>query len=55
MGRYIIIDAEGLIVNAVEWDGVANWSPPEASTATLSDEYNIGGTLIDSVYTAPSE
>jgi len=55
MARYIVIDAEGLIVNAVEWDGVSDWSPPEASTAVANDDYNIGGTLIDSVYTAPSE
>ena len=52
--RYIIIDADGLITNAIEWDGVAEWAPPEGSTAVQVDDLGeIGGTCIDGVYAPP--
>ena len=52
--RYIIIDADGLITNAVEWDGVTEWAPPEGYTAVQVDEDGtIGGTCIDGVYAPP--
>ena len=52
--RYIIIDADGLITNAIEWDGVTEWAPPEGSTAVQVDEDGIiGGTCIDGVYAPP--
>ena len=52
--RYIIIDADGLITNACEWDGVTEWAPPEGCTAVQVDEDGIiGGTCIDGVYAPP--
>ena len=57
MNRYIIIDSEGLITNAVLWDGEAEWTPEDGHTTVLNDEapyYDIGGTLIDDVYTPPA-
>ena len=52
--RYIIIDADGLITNAIDWDGEAEWSPPEGSTAVQVDEGGeIGGTCIGGVYAPP--
>jgi len=52
--RYIIIDADGLITNACEWDGVAEWAPPEGSTAVQVDDLGIiGGTCFDGVYAPP--
>ena len=52
--RYIIIDADGLITNAIEWDGVTEWAPPEGCTAVQVDEDGtIGGTCIDGVYAPP--
>lgn len=52
--RYIIIDADGLIINACEWDGVTEWAPPEGCTAVQVDEDGIiGGTCIDGVYAPP--
>ena len=49
--RYIVIDADGLIINAIEWDGEAEWVPPEGGTAVQSDdEGEIGGTCIGGVY-----
>ena len=44
--KYIIIDADGLITNAVEWDGVAEWSPPEGCTAIESEAGSPGDSYI---------
>jgi hypothetical protein len=54
MARYIVVTTEGDITNAIVWDGVEEWSPPEGSTAVEQAEYEIGGTLIDDVYTPPA-
>ena len=52
--RYIIIDADGLITNAIEWDGVTEWAPPEGCTAVQVDDLGeTGGTCIDGVYAPP--
>lgn len=50
--RYIIIDEDGAIINAVEWDGRAQWSPPEGCTAVRSD-MKVGGTYKNRTYTPP--
>jgi len=47
--RYIIIDADGLITNAIEWDGVAEWAPPEGSTAIELESGSSGDSYIDGV------
>ena len=49
--RYIIIDADGLITNAIEWDGVAEWAPPEGSTAVKHGSAQTGDTYIHGVVT----
>ena len=41
MARYVVIEA-GVVVNVVEWDGVAEWLPPPGSTAEQNDTLNIG-------------
>ena len=45
--KYIIIDADGLITNAIEWDGEAEWSPPEGQTAIQSEDGGPGDSYID--------
>ena len=45
--KYIIVDADGLITNAVEWDGEAEWSPPEGCTAIESEDGSPGDSYID--------
>jgi len=45
--KYIIIDADGLITNAIEWDGEAEWSPPEGCTAIESEDGSPGDSYID--------
>lgn len=54
MARYIVIDEDGLIVNAVAWDGETEWVNPEGSTVLQNDSYDIGGTLVDDEYTPPT-
>lgn len=51
--RHVVVDVSGNIVNAVEWDGTAAWSPPAGSTTVQSATMNIGGTYISGVYTPP--
>ena len=29
MAKYLILDANGVAVNCIEWDGKARWSPPD--------------------------
>ena len=45
--KYIIIDADGLITNAIEWDGESEWSPPEGCTAVASEAGSPGDSYID--------
>ena len=47
--KYIIIDADGLITNAVEWDGAVEWLPPEGCTAIESEAGSPGDSYIDGV------
>ena len=47
--KYIIIDADGLITNAIEWDGESDWSPPEGCTAIESEAGSPGDSYIDGV------
>lgn len=49
-----VIDAEGNVVNIVEVDGSSNWTPPEDCTV-VAEEFQIGGTYIDGVYTPPAQ
>lgn len=30
--RYALVQADGLVANVVEWDGVEPWTPPEDLT-----------------------
>jgi len=39
MARYMLVDAaQGVIVNAIEWDGRQPWQPPKGHTVHRSDE-----------------
>ena len=44
-GTYLLVDADGVIINAVMWDGdVTNWQPPPGLTAHKCDDpvYQLG-------------
>ena len=45
--KYIILDADGLITNVIEWDGESEWSPPEGCTAIESEDGSPGDSYID--------
>lgn len=53
--NYAIIDADGLIINIVLWDGVAKWSPPEKTKAIKcrGNVCGIGGVYKDGVFMPP--
>ena len=55
MARYLIIrDKDGLVTNAVEWDGdTEKWQPPAEHSTLLSDKGNPGDTFDGSVFTPP--
>lgn len=38
MKTYLVIDAGGLVQNAVRWDGASEWSPPEGFTAVPAND-----------------
>ena len=41
--RYVVVDlATSLVVNAVVWDGVDGWSPPQGCVAHPSDAGDVG-------------
>jgi hypothetical protein len=37
MPIHIIVNADGKILNRIDWDGVTPWSPPEGCTAHRTD------------------
>lgn len=50
MGKYAVIDPDGFAVNCVDWDGLADWSPPDGHTIvelTEDHEYQHGWKLIE--------
>ncbi len=57
MNRYAIVDGAGNVVNIVQWDGVAEWSPPDGTiavldTAVIVDGSYVGGAVIGGSYSA---
>ena len=53
--NYAIINPTGLVVNAIEWDGVTPWSPPAGRIAIPLIEGGIGWTFADGQFIAPSD
>lgn len=45
MARYLVLDADGLVVNAVEWDGdTKKWQPLAGHSTMLNAAGDIGQT-----------
>ena len=38
VAEYAILNAEGICINRVLWDGEANWQPPEGCTAVADPD-----------------
>lgn len=53
MAAYAVIDENGIVVNAIEWDGREEWNPPEGCMVVACGDYScqIGGSYKDSVFT----
>jgi len=52
--RYVVINPEGVIENIVLWDGITEWEHPKGYSCIKDDNFNIGGTLVNGVYTSPN-
>jgi len=53
MNSYLIIK-DNTVVNAIVWDGVSDWTPPEGTTAVVAPEgVGIGWTKSGSNWIAP--
>ena len=57
MARYLIIrDSDNLVVNAIEWDGIATFSAPTGHTLVAANPAaNTGDTWDGSTLTKPAE
>jgi len=42
MARYAVIDADNVVQNVIEWDGIANWRPPSGCTLRLHNQVSRG-------------
>ena len=54
MARYAVID-QGTVINVVEWDGQATWSPPAGLIAVPSDSAKIRDSYTGGIYTSHIE
>ncbi len=53
MNGYLIVKDEQ-VINAVVWDGVSDWTPPEGTTVELAPAgVGIGWTRVDGNWVAP--
>ena len=51
---YAVINSEGLVINAVEWDGSVGWQPPSDCTIQPMTEGGIGWTYADGAFVPPA-
>jgi hypothetical protein len=53
MSSYLIIK-DNTVINAVAWDGVSDWTPPEGTTTMVAPAHvGIGWTRVDGNWIAP--
>jgi hypothetical protein len=53
MSTYLVIK-DDKVINAVAWDGVSDWTPPEGTTVELAPAHvGIGWTRADGEWIAP--
>ena len=56
MARYALLDAEGVVENVIEWDGVSDWSAPDGLTVLEADErVSVGWALQAGAWVGPGE
>ena len=49
MARYAVVDESGVVQNVIEWDGVAQWKPPEGCTVKPHEQVGRGDIWLDSI------
>lgn len=50
--RYAIV-INGVVANAIEWDGSSAWAPPAGATVVQSDTAQVGWSYANGAFTAP--
>lgn len=53
--RYALIDSSNTVVNIIEWDERASWSPPSGCSAVPLIEGGIGWSFVDGQFIPPIE
>ena len=52
--NYAVINSEGVVVNAIVWDGIAPWTPPAGHTVKPLLDGAIGWRFIEGRFVAPT-
>jgi len=42
---YAVVNADGVVVNLILWDGQSSWTPPAGCTVIIANGLNIGDTV----------
>ena len=50
---FAVIDSQGLVTNTIEWDGNANWQPPEGCVIAPIENGGIGWSYVDGAFVPP--
>ncbi len=55
MAAYAVIDENGIVVNAIEWDGESEWTPPDGTIAVKFGDSGagVGWKYVDGVFSNP--
>jgi len=53
--RYALVDANGLVVNVILWDGVEEFTPPDKTQAIQSDTAQRGDTWDGTQFISPPQ
>jgi len=50
---FAVIDSQGLVTNTIEWDGNADWQPPEGCVIAPIENGGIGWSYVDGAFVPP--
>lgn len=53
--NYAIVNNQSLVINIIEWDGIATWQPPAGCIAIATDQAGVGWGYVNGQFTPPPE
>ena len=53
--NYAIVNNQSLVINIIEWDGIAPWQPPAGCIAIATDQAGVGWGYVNGQFTPPPE